>query len=158
MFATAIFLAILQTAQLTIGEHTVSVEIADSPKAQEKGLMGRNYLPQNTGMLFVFKKPQLLMFWMKNMLVPLSLAYFDENKKLIEIIDMPLPHQGARSIPFFKSSKPALYALEVPQRWFEEHGIKIGMEFSFLDRTDDLQSLECEKNTKSLGESFSPSS
>lgn len=155
MFAIAILLSILQTTQISLGGHPISVEIADTPKTQEKGLMGRKELPPNTGMLFVFKRPQILVFWMKDTLIPLSLAYFDENKKLIETIDMPVAEKGGR-LSYFRSSKPALYALEVPEHWFQENGIMKGMEFSFLDQPDRLESLECEKIAKNPGESSSP--
>lgn len=156
MFAIAILLSILQTTQITLGGHVISVEIADTPKTQEKGLMGRKQLPPNTGMLFVFKRPQILAFWMKDTLIPLSLAYFDENKKLIEMIDMPVVERGSSPPTYFRSSKPALYALEVPEHWFQENDIKVDMEFSFLDRSDRLESSECEKIAKNLGESSSP--
>ena len=139
MIATVILLAILQTARIEIGNQTLQVEIADTPDAQAKGLMERTHLPKNTGMLFVFDQPKILAFWMKNTLIPLSIAYFDEKKQLLETADMPVLEENAGSPPLYISSKPALYALEVPQYWFREKGIKKGMEFSFLDQTDGLE-------------------
>lgn len=141
MRAIAIFfmISILQSAQISIVGQTVQVEIADTPESRRKGLMGRKHLAPDTGMLFIFENPQLLSFWMKDTLIPLSIAFFDEKKKLIEAIDMPVPSSNVTQPPLFTSTKPALYALEMPQNWFREKGIQQGVEFSFLDHLDRLE-------------------
>jgi uncharacterized membrane protein (UPF0127 family) len=137
MFATLILL-VLPTCQIAIGEQQIKVEIADTPKAQMRGLMGRKSLSQGHGMLFVYEKPEILSFWMKDTEIPLSIAFFDEKKRLIEVYDMPVPSKSAAYLSY-KSSKPAVYALEVPMHWFQENGIAKGMEFSFLDLPDRLE-------------------
>lgn len=91
--------------------------------------MGRKNLNENEGMLFVFPKKEILHFWMKNTLIPLSIGFFDENQKLIEILDMELPSQSLKT---YKSQLPSLYALEVPQGWFHDRKITLGMKFCFL--------------------------
>ena len=138
MLAIAIFLGLMQS-HIAIGDQKLLVEIADTQESQARGLMGRSELPENTGMLFVFNKPQTLTFWMKDTKIPLSIAYFDESKKLIDIYDMPVLPKKKDSPPLFQSTKPALYALEVPQNWFKKTGIGKGAEFSFLDRPNPLE-------------------
>jgi uncharacterized protein len=147
MFAIALFLTLLgihsceavSDSKIKIGGQTLSVEIADTTKSREKGLMGRKHLDPNAGMLFVYEKPQILAFWMKDTLIPLSIAFFDEKKKLIETIDMPVLASSTDQPPLFICSRPALYALEVKEHWFRENGIEKGMEFSFLGSSDSLQ-------------------
>ena len=99
----------------------VEVEIADEEAERRRGLMERTELAENAGMLFIFDREQPLSFWMKNTLIPLSVAYMDEEGRIVDIQDMqPLdetPHPSA---------EPAMYALEVNQSFFDECGVKIG--------------------------------
>lgn len=139
MFAIVILCAALQTRPVSLGPETLQVEIADTPETRAKGLMDRQKLPPNTGMLFVFDTPQRLSFWMKDTLIPLSIAFFDENRKLIEMLDMEVLSDPKNSVPSYWSSKPALYALEVPKDWFRQKGINPGEEFSFLDHPDRIK-------------------
>lgn len=114
-------------AKIILGGHAIEVEIADTDRARSRGLMGRDSLKPGTGMLFVYEKPQLLSFWMKNTKIPLSIAFFDERKILFQILDMDPPEESLES---YQSSRPAQYALEVPQGWFEANKIRPGMKFS----------------------------
>ena len=99
----------------------VQAEIADDNAERERGLMERTELAKDAGMLFVFDREQRLSFWMRNTLIPLSIAYIDAEGRIIDIQDMePLdetPHPSAR---------PARYALEVNQGFFEERGVQVG--------------------------------
>ena len=99
----------------------IPVEIADTPAKRETGLMGRSALAPNAGMLFVFGQDQPLSFWMKNTLIPLSIAFMDSQGRIVDIQDMqPLdqtPHDSAA---------PAKYALEVNQGFFAAQGIQVG--------------------------------
>lgn len=122
--------AVLTTADLEIGGKEVRVEIADTPKFLAKGLMGRTSLADGEGMLFVFEKSKILSFWMKNTLIPLSVGFFDEEKRLINAADMSPVGPGADSWPTFESKSPAQYALEVPQGWFARNHIQPGMKFT----------------------------
>jgi uncharacterized membrane protein (UPF0127 family) len=99
----------------------VKVEIADDPAKRQRGLMERTTLAENAGMLFVFSRDQQLSFFMRNTLIPLSIAYIDAGERIVDIQDMqPLdetPHPSA---------EPARYALEVNQGFFSEHGVDVG--------------------------------
>ena len=104
-------------------EAEVQVEIADSPDELARGLMGRTTLGENRGMLFVFPDEELLSFWMKNTLIPLSIAYMDSDGRIVDLQDMkPLDDDP----PHYVSTEPAKYALEVNQGFFEERGVKVG--------------------------------
>lgn len=135
-FFWAIFLHVA-AAQIQLGDEILTVEIANTPSAHARGLMGRNQLPEGHGMLFIYQKAERLSFWMKNTLIPLSIAFFDEEKTLINILDMD-PPQGDLFL-HYRSTAPALYALEVPQGWFEKHGIQKGAKFSFLDQPNQVK-------------------
>ena len=100
---------------------SVLVEIADTPESRQKGYMGREVIPDGTGMLFVFEKSQMLSFWMKNTPHPLSIAFIDSKGKIRNIYDMtPFSEASWSSTDFVQ------YALEVPQGWFKKVGITVG--------------------------------
>jgi uncharacterized membrane protein (UPF0127 family) len=104
-------------------EVVVQVEIADTDAERQRGLMGRTALAEDQGMLFVFGGEQELSFWMKNTLIPLSIAFMDSEGRIVDIQDMkPLDDDP----PHYVSAEPARYALEVNQGFFEERGIKAG--------------------------------
>ncbi|MCL2297173.1 MAG: DUF192 domain-containing protein [Proteobacteria bacterium] len=113
----------LPTIQLTIGSHTVTAEVAQTPEQRERGLMHRFTMPGGHGMLFVFTRPQPLSFWMKNTPAPLSIAFIDERGTILNIRDMT-PNDDTT---LHRSQGNALYALEVRKGWFDEQGIKAGM-------------------------------
>jgi uncharacterized protein len=101
----------------------VGVEIADDTSERGLGLMYRTALAEDRGMLFVFPGEERLSFWMKNTLIPLSIAFIDSEGRIVDIQDMkPLDDDP----PSYVSAKPAKYALEVNQGFFEERGIKVG--------------------------------
>jgi len=118
------------SCRIRIDKEELVVDLAISPQAREKGLMNRTFLVEGTGMLFVYDHPQILSFWMKNTLIPLSIGFFDENRCLINIENMDPPKNG--NLTLYKSKKPALFALEVPQGWFERHQIHPPMEFETI--------------------------
>jgi uncharacterized membrane protein (UPF0127 family) len=114
--------ATLPTIRLSIGSTTVKAEVADEPGERSSGLMGRKELADGEGMLFVFAEPQPLSFWMHDTLVPLSIAYINAQGVIREIHDMkPLDENTAQSM-----FRDLLYALEVPQGWFERNNILPG--------------------------------
>ncbi len=101
----------------------VQVEIAEGPFEQMRGLMHRTALGEDRGMLFVYSDERMLSFWMKNTLIPLSIAYIDSKGRITDILDMkPLDDRP----PHYVSSEPVKYALEVNQGFFEERGVKVG--------------------------------
>jgi uncharacterized membrane protein (UPF0127 family) len=99
------------------------VEIADDVSEQTRGLMYRTALAEDRGMLFIFPHEEIRSFWMKNTLIPLSIAYLNSEGRIVDIQDMkPLDDD----LPHYVSAEPARYALEVNQDFFEEHGVKVG--------------------------------
>ncbi len=102
-------------------EVEVKAEVADDRAEQRRGLMERTALAEDAGMLFVFGREQPLSFWMKNTLIPLSIAYINEDGRIVDIQDMePLDETS------HPSAEPAKYALEVNRGFFEERGVKVG--------------------------------
>lgn len=103
------------------------VEVAETPKELEKGLMGRKFLDKDKGMLFIFKREGIYPFWMKNTYIPLSIAFIDKNYKIVQIEDMEPFDTISLHTPF----SPIKYALEVNRGWFKRHNIKRGDSVSF---------------------------
>ena len=99
----------------------IRVELARSIREMSKGYMGRENIPEGTGMLFIFKRDEKLSFWMKDTPTPLSIAFINSSGEIRETRDMtPFSHQSV------DSSEPVRYALEVPQGWFEKNNIGKG--------------------------------
>jgi hypothetical protein len=97
------------------------VELATTSEERSRGLMFRESLPENQGMLFVFPNERQVSFWMKNTYVPLSIAYIDAEGRIVNIADMQ--PQDTTSHP---SAAAVRYALEVNQGWFAERDIAAG--------------------------------
>ena len=107
--------------KLVINGNSINVERADDHAARQLGLMYRNFLPTDSGMLFSFPNSEERSFWMKNTYIPLSIAYLDETGTILNIEDME-PH----SLSGIHSSGPAMFALEANKNWFADHGITAG--------------------------------
>ena len=105
-------------ATLYIANHRIRVEIASTPQSREYGLMQRDQLCDDCGMLFVFEKADKYSFWMKDTLIPLSIAFIAADGNIINIDEM-LPNTTDSHNP--KSN--ALYALEMNKGWFAREGI-----------------------------------
>jgi uncharacterized membrane protein (UPF0127 family) len=99
----------------------ISAEVARTEDEMAKGLMFRTELPDGKGMLFAYTADQRLSFWMKNTLIPLSIAFIASDGTIVEILDMT-----PRSLAPLRSTRSVRYALEVPQGWFDRVGIKAG--------------------------------
>jgi len=106
---------------LQAGIHRIKAEVADSPAERSRGLMLRKSLQQNSGMLFVFEKTALHCFWMKNTLVPLTIAFLDDDGTIVTLADMQ-PHDESSHCP----ERPVRHALEMEQGWFKAKGLKAG--------------------------------
>ena len=125
---------IAQTTTLNIinssGERIeVEVEIADDDTERQRGLMGRTELDEDSGMLFVYEAEQPRSFWMKDTLLPLSIAYIAADGHIVDIQDMqPLDETS------YPSAEPARYALEVNQGFFTERGIQVGDRLDLPER------------------------
>ncbi|AHK78391.1 hypothetical protein M911_03465 [Ectothiorhodospira haloalkaliphila] len=108
---------------LTIGEHTVMVEVAADPASRRQGLMFREHLPEGQGMLFVWPREARYGMWMKNTLIPLDVAFISADHRIIEIMTMQPETTDSHT-----ASEPVRFALEVNAGWFERHGIEPGDE------------------------------
>jgi uncharacterized protein len=106
---------------LTVGGHRITVELARDPGERSRGLMFRESLPPDHGMLFVFAGEEVQAFWMRNTVIPLSIAYADTSGRIVRIADLePLDERPVTSIA------PARYALEMNRGWFAAHSVVAG--------------------------------
>lgn len=119
--ALALPLAWAETVSLKIGKQTVLAEIANTPQSRERGLMQRDRLCGNCGMLFVFERAGRYAFWMKNTPLPLSIAFIAADGSILNTAEM----QPNTSNPHGAQGN-ALYALEMNRNWFASNGIKPG--------------------------------
>ena len=101
-----------------------NVEVADTPEERAYGLMNRESLPDDSGMLFVFFEPASSGFWMKDTPLPLSIAFFDRDGEIIAMYDM----DPCEKDPCKTYRPPQRYwgALEVKQGVLEEQGVEVG--------------------------------
>lgn len=107
---------------LRVGSALIRAEIADTPEEKALGLSGRETLGGNEGMLFVFEKPSIYSFWMKDMRFPIDIIWLDEYFRVVDISANADPSSFPR---LFAPSAPAQYALEVPNGFAKQH-INIG--------------------------------
>jgi len=127
-FAGSAF-AELPVVQLATGMHLIRAEVADTMGARMEGLMRRKSMPQGSGMVFVFDENAVHCMWMKNTLIPLSVAFIDESGAIINIADMQ-PHSEQSHC----AARPARYALEMNRGWFAQRGIKPGAKLRGLEK------------------------
>ena len=111
----------LPAVDLTAGMHRIRAEVADNMAARMQGLMHRKSMAQNAGMVFVFEENAVHCMWMKNTLIPLSVAFIDEQGAIVNIADMQ-PHSEQSHC----AARPTRYALEMNLGWFAQRGIKAG--------------------------------
>lgn len=109
-----------------INDRVVSVEIADTPEKQIKGLSNHAPLAENQGMLFVFANKDVKTFWMKEMRFALDIIWIDDNK--IVNISHNLPPEGIRPEKLYSSNYPVNFVLEVNAGWAANNDVKIGDE------------------------------
>jgi uncharacterized protein len=112
----------LPIVKLQAGMHAIRAQVAASPQERATGLMHRSEMPTNEGMLFVFEQPSVQCFWMKNTLLPLSIAFIADDGTVVNLRDMqPGDVTGQHC-----SAKPVRFALEMNQGWFAKRGVKSG--------------------------------
>jgi uncharacterized membrane protein (UPF0127 family) len=111
----------LPTIRLNAGMHLIQAEVAQTPDQRSTGLMFRKAMGANEGMLFVFEAASEQCFWMKNTLLPLSIAFLADDGSVVNLDDMkPLTLDG------HCSKQPVRYVLEMNDGWFAKRGIKAG--------------------------------
>lgn len=111
----------LPSIPLHAGMYNINAEVAQTPEQRQIGLMHRKTMPATDGMLFVFEQPAVQCFWMKNTLLPLSIAFLADDGTVVNIADMK-----PMTLDSHCSQKPVRYALEMNQGWFARKGVKAG--------------------------------
>jgi uncharacterized protein len=118
--------------ELTVGGKRISVELATDDPSRQRGLMFRKEMPEDRGMLFIWPERgrngqagrRRQAFWMRNTEIPLSIAFIDDEGKVLEIVDME-PHDERQR----QSKDEVRYALEMNQGWFRKNGLGPGAVF-----------------------------
>ena len=121
-------LSILNDENKTLAEF--KIEIADSPYERQTGLMYRDSLDEQHGMLFIFENSELRGFYMKNTLIPLDLLFIDENYEIVHIYSKATPYETAS----ISSQLPAKYVFEINGGLSEQIGIQKGMKIKYNKR------------------------
>ena len=116
-----------ETLDIQINGINLQVEVAATHEERLLGLMHRKKLQENEGMLCIYPSERIIKLWMKNTSIPLSVAFLNKNKKIINIEKME-PNQTKI---IYKSKDLALYAVEVNQGWFELNAVSVGDTFKF---------------------------
>ncbi|MFZ9351856.1 MAG: DUF192 domain-containing protein [Polynucleobacter sp.] len=111
----------LPIIELKAGMYRIEAELADTPAARQTGLMYRTFMPTNTGMLFVFPEKAIHCFWMRNTKLPLTIAFIDDDGKIVNLSDME-PETQNNHCP----RGPVRFALEMNQKWFTQRALGPG--------------------------------
>ncbi|MBE0548413.1 MAG: DUF192 domain-containing protein [Rubrivivax sp.] len=112
----------LETVQLTAGMHVIRAELAVTPAQQATGMMFRREMGANEGMLFVNADSGVRCFWMRNTLIPLTIAFVADDGTIVNLADMQPQSDESHC-----SAAPVRYALEMRQGWFAQRGLKPGL-------------------------------
>jgi len=112
----------LAATRLTVGMHSIRAQVALTPLQRQIGLMHRREMPMQEGMLFVFDEPSQQCFWMRNTLIPLSIAFLADDGTVVNLADMQPQSDDSHC-----SARPVRFALEMNQGWFAKRGVKPGM-------------------------------
>jgi len=119
--AASVAFAELPTLELSAGIHLIRAEVAYTFQTRAQGLMFRKHLGPNEGMFFVFPQSEPHCMWMKNTLIPLSVAFIDEKGRIVSISEMQPQTETSHC-----AAAPAKFALEIPAGWFARKGITPG--------------------------------
>ena len=112
----------LQHTRLTAGMYQIDAQVAQTPQQREIGLMFRKEMPQTEGMIFVFEQPGTQCFWMKNTLLPLTVAFVADDGRIVNLEDMQPMTEDSHC-----SREPVRFVLEMNQGWFAKRGLKAGI-------------------------------
>jgi uncharacterized membrane protein (UPF0127 family) len=112
---------------MSAGIHRIQAEVANTPASRARGLMHRKSLPGNRGMLFVFSQIELQCMWMRNTLIPLSVAFLDEQGRIINVEEMQPQTEDQHC-----AGRPAKFALEMSAGWFAQRGLGAGLDIKGL--------------------------
>lgn len=112
----------LPSIRLNAGIHNIQAEVAQTPEQRATGLMFRREMGANDGMLFVFEEATVQCFWMKNTLLPLSIAFLADDGAIVNLHDMQ-----PQTLQSHCSAQPVRYVLEMNQGWFSRRGLGPGV-------------------------------
>jgi uncharacterized membrane protein (UPF0127 family) len=115
----------LPRMQLSVGIYRLDVQVARAPQELETGLMFRRQMPDYEGMLFVFERPGVQCFWMKNTRLPLTAAFVADDGRIVNLADMAPMTEDSHC-----STEPVRYVLEVNKGWFAAHHVRAGMKLA----------------------------
>jgi uncharacterized protein len=118
-----------KTIQLRAGIHLITAELADTEETRERGLMYRWELAPNHGMMFTFSEHAVHCMWMRNTLIPLSVAFIDDDGTIANIEEMKAHTDDSHC-----ARHPVQYALEMSSSWFASRGITPGSKLNWLDK------------------------
>ena len=107
---------------ISIGGVELQLQLALKPAEQQKGLMYREILDKNHGMLFLFERPEIRGFWMRNTRIPLDIGYFDSSGRLLEVHKL-FPFDET---PINSRSREVLIAIETNRGWYAANNIEVG--------------------------------
>lgn len=111
----------LPAATLQVGMHNIRAQLALTPEQRQIGLMFRQSMPTHEGMLFVFEQAGTQCFWMRNTLIPLSIAFLADDGTVVNLADMKPQSDDSHC-----STRPVRYVLEMNEGWFAKRGVKPG--------------------------------
>jgi uncharacterized membrane protein (UPF0127 family) len=121
-----------ESPHIMINGVMLTVELAETPGAQEKGLSGRQSLPSDHGMLFIFDHEDNWGFWMVDMRFPLDIIWFNSNRQAV-FFEQDLSPCTPQYCPVYTPDAKAMYVLEVNAGFVAAHQITLGTTFMFLD-------------------------
>lgn len=130
LLASAQALAQMPRLELNAGFHRIDAEVAADQSNRTQGLMNRRSMAANQGMLFVFTQADRHCMWMRNTLLPLSVAFLDEQGQILNIEDMKPQTENNHC-----AAAPARFALEMNQGWFAGKGIKVGQRIGGIEKS-----------------------
>ena len=120
--------------ELSVGMYRIDAEVASSPEQRELGLMYRQSMAPERGMLFVFDEPGTHCMWMKNTVLPLSVAFLDGDGRILNVEEMAPETEDSHC-----AVRPARVALEMNRGWFKQKGLKAGVKVMGLEHAPDPQ-------------------
>ncbi len=139
----------MKTKAITLNDTKLTARMAISSSEQARGLMNVTSLPKDEGMLFCYPEEKHLSFWMKDTQIPLSIAFIDKDKRIIQIEDLEPFEEGC-----VKTSTPAKWALEVNRNWFNDNNIKLGDVVDIPGREIKIRVLKMPPEAKKLAKTI----
>ena len=130
LFTSAQALAEMPRMELNASFHRIEAEVAADQPNRMQGLMNRRSMAANQGMLFVFPQSERHCMWMRNTFLPLSVAFLDEEGKIINVEDMKPQTDDSHC-----AARPARFALEMNLGWFSGKGLKAGQRIAGIEKS-----------------------